>query len=232
MCTLVVLHRVHPELPVVLAANRDELFARQTEGPQILVDDPRVVGGRDVVAGGTWLGLTPSGFFVAVTNEAGAAPRPGLRSRGALVMDMLREGGTAAAESWLRAREPARYNPFNLMFGDAGGLRVAYARGGQLEVDDVPQGVHVLPNGRLDSPHFGKVAHIQGLLADPATVWAGLLGQLRGALADDLVCVRTPFYGTRSSSVIALRQGSVAVYLHADGPADEAPFEDHAWLLS
>ncbi len=232
MCTLVVLHRVHPEYPVVLAANRDELFARQTEGPQILVDAPRVVGGRDVVAGGTWLGLTPSGFFVAVTNRAGAAPQPGLLSRGALVVELLRRGETESAEAWLRAQDPARYNPFNLMYGDASGVRVAYARGEQLHTGDVPLGVHVLPNGRLDSPRFEKTAHIQSLLAEPAPNWDGLARQLKSALADDLVCVRTPFYGTRSACLVALRPGGVAFYLHADGVPGVAPFEDHTWLLS
>ncbi len=229
MCTLIVLNRVHPELPVVLAANRDELFARETEGPRILSQTPRIVGGRDVVAGGTWLGLVPHGFFVAVTNVAGALPKPGLLSRGQLVLDMLREGSPEAAEAWLRTRRPEAYNPFNLMWGDANGVQVAHARGAELELLEVPPGVHVLPNGRLDSPEVPRVARIQDLLSTSA---ADPRQQLRAALSDDAVCIRGDFYGTRSASLVGLRPGGVAFYLHADGAPDRAPFEDVSWLLN
>lgn len=229
MCTLVVLNRVHPEFPVVLAANRDELFARESEGPQVLSQVPRIVGGRDGIAGGTWLGLTPRGFFVGVTNLAGTPPRPGFLSRGQLVLDMLRHGATAAAEGWLRAQRPEAYNPFNVMWGDASGVRVAHARGPELEVVDVPPGVHVLPNDRLDAPRVPRVARAQALLSE---LNGDLDTQLAGVLSDDAVCVRGDVYGTRSASLVGLRPGGVAFYRHADGAPDEAPFEDFTWLLS
>ncbi len=232
MCTLIVLNRVHPDLPVVLAANRDELFARRAQGPRVLVDAPRVVGGRDAVAGGTWLGLTPTGFFVGVTNEAGVAPRPGLESRGQLVLDLLRRGSVGAGRAWLRTLRADAYNPFYLLFGDADGVWVAHRRGAELHLEAVPAGVHVLPNGPLNSARFPKVARVRGLLESPPRGRAALIDQLRGALSDDAVCVRGSIYGTRSASIVALRPGGVAFYLHAEGAPDFAPFEDHTCLLS
>ena len=232
MCTLVVLNRVHPTLPVVLAANRDELYARPAEGPQRLVDVPRVVGGRDPVGGGTWLGLTPSGFFVGVTNQP-AVPDPSRQSRGALVMDLLRRGSTEGAAEHLQGLPPRAFNPFNLMFGDAAEVWFAHARDdAPTTVGRVPSGLHFLPNGVLDAPHCLQVERARAHLAEPSREWEALGGQLRAVLADDQVQVRTSHYGTRSATIIALRPGGVAHYLHAEGPADVAPFEDFAWLLS
>ena len=67
MCTIVILRHVHSEWPLVLAANRDEFYGRPTQGPQLLSESPRVVGGRDVERGGTWMGTTDSGLFVGLT---------------------------------------------------------------------------------------------------------------------------------------------------------------------
>ena len=63
MCTMILLKGVHPKWPLVVAANRDEFYSRPTAGPQRLVSDPVVFGGKDLQAGGTWLGVTPRGFL-------------------------------------------------------------------------------------------------------------------------------------------------------------------------
>jgi len=76
MCLIVVGWRVHPDYPLVVAANRDEFHARASLSAAAWTDDPAVFGGRDLTAGGTWLGLRRGGRFAAVTNvrEPGKVP--------------------------------------------------------------------------------------------------------------------------------------------------------------
>ena len=83
MCSVVVLNGVRADYPVVLATNRDEFYARASSGPQRLLDAPRSVGGRDLVAHGTWAAVTEHGLFVGVTNQRTLAPPDrSKRSRG------------------------------------------------------------------------------------------------------------------------------------------------------
>lgn len=249
---------VRADCPLVLATNRDEFYARHTAGPQRLLDDPSTVGGRDLVAQGTWMGVTREGLFVGVTNhrrlETSERPAP-TRSRGELVLRALALGSIDAITRYVGALDAREYNTFNLMWGDASALLVGYARDEQPQVmiESVPDGVHVLPNDRIDSPSFVKVErakqlllpHVQAPLPeltralkavlsdrslpaledipDPPTNSVFAHGQLRELAA---LCVRTPTYGTRSSTVVMLAPGRVVQYLFADGPPDQTVFQD------
>ncbi len=255
MCTLVVLHRVHPAWPAIFAANRDEFYARPTEAPQVLIESPRVVGGRDVLAGGTWMAVNAAGFFVGLTNQAPEGAIEGARrSRGEVVLEAARAGSVTAAEAWLRALRPGACNPFNLIYGDAGRLRLLYARDHGHTFVDVPAGVHVLPNDVLDSSRFPKVNRALTLIGEPPPGEDALLACLYAVLGDSAppdpvpsapgpadvqvraalhaLCVRTPLYGTRSASVVALAPGRVARFTHAEGPPDRAPFVDLTALVT
>lgn len=257
MCTLIVIHRVVPGLPAVFAANRDEYFDRPAIGPTVLDPALGIVGGKDLVAGGTWMGLTPGGFFAGLTNQRqyGGAD-PAKRSRGEVVLETLRagaRGGVEGARAYLAALDAAAFNPFNLVFGDAGALWAAYGRQA-MAFEPVPPGVHVLPNDVLDSPAFPKVRRIQDGLRELPADWRGLRARLIAVLSDDTppavlpdepggsmpdairgamhaVKVRLPRYGSRSSSLAALVPGGVARYAFADGPPGEAAFVDHLPLL-
>jgi uncharacterized protein with NRDE domain len=248
MCLMVVLRRVHPAFPVVLAANRDEAYARPTAPPGVLW--PGVAGGRDLVAGGTWLGVRRDGFFAGLTNQRQRGADPTRRSRGEIVTGLLSAPDPVA---WLSSIDPADYNPFNALFGDAGDLRVAYGRPDGLRVDLVPDGVHALPTDVLDAPRVFKVGRSVALASAEATrPWPALADALRTVLADhvepaevpadspfppeigrrlEAICIHTPVYGTRSSTLLALAPGRVAHYLHAEGPPCTAPFADYTSLL-
>ncbi|WP_342381229.1 NRDE family protein [Myxococcus stipitatus] len=261
MCTLVILRQVHPEWPLVLAANRDEFFARPATGPQVLLESPRAVGGRDVERGGTWMGVTNEGLFVGLTNQRGgriqgSAPR----SRGEVVLKALQAGGVEAIERYLDTLSGEDFLPFNLLYGDARTLRVAYARTGQshLRREDVPPGVHVLPNDDLDTPTLPKVERARQLaLPLVHQPWPRVEAGLKALLADDqlppleqvpvspsgeafprdflqqlqALCIRTPTYGTRSSAIVALAPGRVGHYLASDTPPDQGPWRDVTALL-
>src|SRR3546814_5071478 len=111
-------HRVHPDWPLILHANRDESHARTAAPLHEWDDGSDIVAGRDLQAGGTWLGVhRPSGRNVVVTNVRGAMPDPAKESRGALVVDMLRGDGRFADPA---ADDLPRFNAFNLFAVDGG----------------------------------------------------------------------------------------------------------------
>jgi uncharacterized protein with NRDE domain len=254
MCTVLVLRRVHPTLPLVLAANRDEFYARPTRGPEVLLPSPRTIGGRDEVRSGTWMGVTDGGLFVGLTNQRTSGPADATRrSRGEVVLRALETGSVDGVERLLSTLEPAEFNPFNLLYGDAERLRVAYARPQGLTRADVPEGVHVLPNDLLDHPGIPKVSRALGLTRDLAGLeWARLSERLKAALADhalpaleeveepqqdsrftrelvrqlQALCIHTPAYGTRSSALVALQPGRVAHYLATEGAPCVSPWVD------
>lgn len=188
MCTVLILRNVHSEWPLVLAANRDEFYARPAHGPRILSEAPRAVGGQDVERGGTWMGVTHEGTVVALTNQRGArglgtAPR----SRGEVVLRALQAGSVEAIERYLGTLPAPEFLPFNLLYGDARTLRVAYARPGHPHLlhEDVPSGVHVLPNDSLDNLALPKVQRAHALAEAVAKrPWPELVTGLQAALAD------------------------------------------------
>src|SRR5579884_1622418 len=149
MCVLLLFFQVHPEVPLIVAANRDEYYARPASGPEALALSPRVVGGRDLRAGGTWMGVSERGFFAGLTNlRTLGPPEPARRSRGAIVMRALAIGSVADVESWIAAEDARAYNPFNLVFGDANALRIACAQEGDARARVTPlgPGAHVITN--------------------------------------------------------------------------------------
>ncbi len=196
MCTIVILRHIHPEWPLVLAANRDELYARPAAGPQVLSPTPRVVGGRDLERQGTWMGVTDGGFFVGLTNQRGSANLTRApRSRGEVVMRALQANGVEGVDRYLAGLNAREYNPFNLLYGDAGVLRVAYARpdSERIRQEDVPPGVHVLPNDVLDTPTLPKVARARKLAEKAARMpWPETVQTLQVAMADHLLPERAP----------------------------------------
>lgn len=237
MCTVLILSRVHPDYPVVIAANRDELYAREAKSAQVIMRDPLAVGGLDVQAGGTWMGVTAAGVLVALTNHRPTIPvRRAPRSRGEIVMRALATRTPDAIRDYVQRLDPADYDSFNLLFGDASGLSVAYGRREppSIEIEPVPDGVHVLPSDRLDCPDLPRVARaIQ--LATPVSrdSWDELRRGLIAALADHTlghplhsVCIHTEQYGTRSAMLVALEPRGVAHCEFADGPlCQNEPFD-------
>ncbi|ATB37927.1 hypothetical protein CYFUS_003352 [Cystobacter fuscus] len=263
MCTLLAFRHVHPEWPLLLAANRDERHDRPAEGPQVLVPSPRIIGGRDLERQGTWMGVTEHGFFVGLTNQRGSANL--MRSpytRGEVVLNALRAGSQEGVEDYLAGLDARRFRPFNLLYGDALRLRVAYARpdAERVRLEDVPPGVHVLSNDVLDSPALPKVPRARALAERLAhQSWPELARSLQTLLADHVLpehgpdplpeedghpelkeffrqcqalCIHTPHYGTRSSAIVALTPGRVAHYLASDVAPCQGAFRDVTALVS
>ncbi|MEJ2127347.1 MAG: NRDE family protein, partial [Woeseiaceae bacterium] len=149
MCLVVLAFRAVEDAPLVVAANRDEFHARPTRDAGWWPDMPDVLAGRDLQAGGTWLGVHRSGRFATVTNYRDAdAPRAGLESRGHLVTAFLCSGQSPLA--FLRSIDVDAYAGFNLLLSDGDTLAYLSNRGGGLQ--ELPPGIYGLSNATLDTP--------------------------------------------------------------------------------
>jgi uncharacterized protein with NRDE domain len=223
MCLILFAHRAIPGYALVLAANRDEFFARPTESANYWTDAPHVLAGRDLEKGGTWMGVTRDGRWAAVTNyRDGTRPETGSRSRGELVARYLLEGSSAASYAAAVASAGAEYHGFNLLVGDSEGLHYVSNRVARARV--LEPGIYGLSNHLLDTP-WPKVergkrqmeALLGGNAEDPTEPLLGLLADHRPADDGDLpetgvsrgwekllssVFIRAPGYGTRASSVL------------------------------
>jgi uncharacterized protein with NRDE domain len=151
MCLIAIAWQAHPEYPLVVAANRDEWRDRPAVPAQWWSDHPDMLAGRDLQAGGTWMGITRHGRFAAVTNFRDPSERRSTAlSRGSLVAEFLL--GSASPADYLAglAGRAAQYNGFNLLLGD--GRTLFYFGSREGETRAVEPGVHALSNHLLDEP--------------------------------------------------------------------------------
>lgn len=168
MCLLVALFRAREDAPLVIAANRDEQLARPAASMAVLrASGPRVLGGRDLLAGGTWLAVSENGVAAALTNVPSPTGRdPAKRSRGELPIGLAGHKTAAeAAAAFERTINPADYNPCWLLVGDRDSLFYFDLNGGPLRAIALPPGLHVLENRPL-SPVSPKARFVRGLVED------------------------------------------------------------------
>ncbi len=184
MCTLLLAWQVDPTRPLIVAANRDEFRARPTAAARFWPEAPQLLAGRDLQAGGTWLGVTREGRFAALTNvrEPGVAPLPGAPSRGRLVVEFLR--GTMAPGAYLAGLDAGAYAGFNLVVGDMDTLWHLSNRSGGPR--PLPPGVHGVSNAGLGTP-WPKVRRGRERLGELVSAGAATPEALLGLLADEVV---------------------------------------------
>lgn len=239
MCLLAILHRVVEDAPLIVAANREEAYARGGTPPRLVDSGVRFVAGTDPETGGTWLGINAFGVIVAVTNrfKSKVAARP--RSRGLLARDLL-ACRTAQEASWEAARELGKnlYAGCNVFCGDAVSAQVVHG-GDWLRMQPLPPGHHVLAAGDLNDGTNRRVAYSLSWLHERqfplAADWLAALKELCGSTGADggpPITLHGEKGGTVSSSLIALRTPLArSTYLHAQGPPDSTPYEDYSQLV-
>lgn len=221
MCLIAVAWKAHPRYPLVLLGNRDEFHGRPSVAANWWPEEPDVFGGRDLKAGGSWLGVSRSGRLAVVTNNPLRPPAADRSlSRGALVHDWLT--GTAGSDAFLAAvaRDEARYAGFSLFVGTlADGLEGLVAPAGELGARwSLPAGITALSNSPREAP-WPKVGWLQRALEDylrrpdvETDELLALAGRRMPVIepSDDSPQARarvTPFvtgsdYGTRASTLI------------------------------
>ncbi|MEO7321730.1 MAG: NRDE family protein [Burkholderiales bacterium] len=175
-------YRVHPIYPLIVAANRDEFFRRPTAAADFWSDRPDVLAGRDLEQGGTWMGVTRSGRFAALTNVRDPkSNRPTAKSRGLIVSDFLTREDAPAAFVEDLVEGCHQYNGFNVIVADHDNL--AYFNSATAQSEDLSPGIYGLSNHRLDTPWpkviRSKAALEHALRKDGAELETDLLAMLR-----------------------------------------------------
>ena len=191
MCLIVLGWKAHSRYPLVVAANRDEFHARPAAPAAFWDDRPEILAGRDLEAMGTWMGVSRSGRFAAVTNYRGAREPSAEESRGALVSRFLAGNTGAPAYMAELAGRAQRYSGFNLLACDREELWWISNRDGAPRRLD--PGYHALGNLLLDSP---DVQPIKQRIAETPPAVEALFSALTPAK------IVNPQYGTRCSTVL------------------------------
>ncbi len=164
MCLIAIAWKAHPDFPLVVAANRDEWRDRPASPAHWWVEAPGLLAGRDLQAGGTWMGVTRGRRFAAVTNFRDPSDRRSTAlSRGNLVTSFLLGHDAPGAFLARLAGTASQYNGFNLIVGDGDTLLYFGSREG--EVRAVDPGVHALSNHLLDEP-WPKVERARAALGE------------------------------------------------------------------
>jgi uncharacterized protein with NRDE domain len=251
VCLLIAVFGTVPDVPLLIAANRDELYQRSADPITVLRGaQPRILGGRDTVAGGTWLAVNEHGVVAGLTNQPASARDPAKRSRGELPLAFTAYPDAKTAVTQVCARlDPAAYNPCWMLVGDRHALfSVDLSGGHRARVEELPPGSYVLENAPLRQPS-AKQHRVAGMVAgleDQAgadEVEAGLAGVLRDhqpaagpqpagpghpARPAELsaACVHTERYGTRSAMIVSVGPAGAPRVSVAAGPPCVTPLLD------
>lgn len=242
MCLIAWNWKTHSNMPLLLLSNRDEFYARPAMPLHWWVDDdghgPAILAGKDLQGGGTWLGLSRSGRLAALTNyRSPDALRSDTPSRGEFVADFLRSDLDAPTYLQQLARRAADYNPFNLLVYDGHTLMGLESRGAKLV--PLQPGIGAVSNADFHTPwpKLTRISqrlqdHVEQQITDAPGLMPLLLDQ---SLAPDAhlphtgvplewerllsaTFIKTPEYGTRACSVLAVHSTHVTFTEHSFGP--------------
>lgn len=250
MCLILVAWQSRADYPLMLAANRDEFHARPTDPASFWRDAPKIIAGRDLTAGGTWLGVTTTGRFAAITNFRDLLPPPAdAPSRGKLVGDFLRGNESPAAFMQRVAADADRYAGFSLFAGTPAELAFFSNRSGAPRRLD--PGTYALSNAALDVP-WPKVERMRNEFArrieqrpDPEAL-LDLLNDREPAPDAELPAtglpldrerllsapfVVSPTYGTRASSVLLFDAAHRATFVERDFDPEGLPIETRSFTF-
>lgn len=237
MCLVLLAIGVVPRMPLLLLGNRDEFHGRATAPAQPWKENARVAGGRDLVAGGSWLAARSDERFAVVTNVRSGVPATAPKSRGALVADFALGDETPAAYQDRVHEDIDEFGPFNLVVGDRDDVRLLSSTGMAAALGN---GIHVVSNG-TPGVHWPKtqrlLARFEAWLSAGARDVSAALDLLHDELqpADaelpdtgvgvDLerilapVFIRGERYGTRASTLLArMDDGSTQLHERRFGP--------------
>jgi uncharacterized protein with NRDE domain len=220
MCTLAIFFNFFDGYPLLVAANRDEHYDRPALPPGLIATGPAIMAGKDLRAGGTWLGVNEHGLLVGLLNRRAnrEIPAPAhFRSRGLLCLDLLVRRSAGDAAKFL-ARHQEEYSPFTVLYADPKNAGVAFNNHRKIIVRGLDPGLHVFSSAAEFDTTSGKADRaydrFMGCAAElsPEKQSREWLGKFKTLLGDhtavnqdaprDAVCIHGPESGTVSSSII------------------------------
>jgi hypothetical protein len=240
MCILAIQYQLVPEAPILVAANREEYYDRASSVPSIQSGKPRILSGIDQQGGGTWLGVNQHGMFVGASNRRKMIPPVAPRSRGALCKDLLKSG--SAQEAMHLAMEELathRYEGVNFVIADAESGWVVHG-GDDPDVVQLEEGLSIIANRNVNDPRDERVELARRLLTlqtlDSPVKFLAVASKVfaRPATAPGRpsMVMHSKDRGTVSSTLLCLGvKPRDAIYQFADGPPNEAKYEDYSPLL-
>ena len=210
MCLVLFSRCPNDEYQLVVAANRDEFYARPSDNAKFWTDQPAILGGKDLQAGGTWLGITANGRFATVTNFRETPPEPmPPRSRGDLTSNFLTSNEPAADYLQAIDHRANEYRGFNLLLGDPDSLH--YYSNRERKIKPLQPGTYGLSNQLLDCD-WPKVVRGRNQLATMVNNGfdSEQLFQLmsdRGELDEPWSSkfIHTMEYGTRATTILTIK---------------------------
>jgi len=259
VCLLIAMFGMVPDAPLIVAANRDERLDRPAVPITVLRDSqPRILGGRDELAGGTWLAANEHGVLAGLTNQPSFTGRdPAKRSRGELPMVFASWASAAQAVHAVSATlDPASYNPCWMLVGDRESLFFIAVEGSSSpQVEQLGPGLYVLENAPL-RPQSAKAAFVTQLVtnalppsqdlaaADAVAALESVLGDHQPAISEPRTdsagrirppqlsagCVHADGYGTRSAMTVSVPAAGLPSVRVADGRPCERALADFSAL--
>jgi len=232
MCILFLAINQDSDYPLIICANRDEFHQRPTQAAHFWPDNSNLLAGKDLEAGGSWLGVNKAGYFAAITNlRTGQPPSENKKSRGDLVMLAL-QSDSLINKQWLE-QYSHQYNPFNLIYGSLHKLFCFNSASGQQTT--LSDGFHAISNASMDDVWPKMTKGERGLeslvksnqkidkdkllllLQDQTKVELGHLPntgipvEWEQLLSSIFICSEK--YGTRSSSLVLQKEDSSIEFL-------------------
>ncbi|MBP62164.1 MAG: hypothetical protein CMJ62_11650 [Planctomycetaceae bacterium] len=240
MCLLAIQYQLVPEAPVLVAANREEYYDRKSQTPTIQSGKPRVLGGVDLIAGGTWLGVNQHGLFIAACNRRKMFPPTAPLSRGVLCRELLKcSSAQEAANLAIDELAAGEYDGVNYACADARSGHVVHG-GDNLEIVDLEEGLNIIANRNLNDDHDERVQLARRLLTlqqlDSPVKFLAIASKVFARSPSPpgrpSVILRGSEKGTVSSTLISLgAKPRDAIYQYAPGPPDQYKYEDYSPLL-
>lgn len=251
MCLILFAYKTHPKYKLVIAANRDEFYRRPTAPAVFWEEDPQVLAGRDLQAGGTWMGINTSGKISLLTNYRDMSNiKPDAPSRGHLVSDFLKNKEGAAKYLAHLSSTAHRYNGFNIICGNAEELY--YYSNYSESVHQIKAGFHGLSNALMNIkwPKITKgIEKLKSILQDnqpdPLHILEALYDDITApnALLPDTgvglqfekmlspMFIKSEDYGSRSSTVLLIDYKGHAQYLERTYNVEDFSYEDRRFKL-
>jgi uncharacterized protein with NRDE domain len=219
---LALFFRMFEEYPLLLAANRDEHFDRPSAAPALIANEPKIIAGIDLRAGGTWLGVNDRGVAAGILNRrvnGEIQPANDLPSRGQLCLELLKRRSLTEARTYLESHR-LRYNPFTAVVADGHHALVSYNHEEKIIIVSLAPGLHVFSSAAQFDSRSAKADRAYSLFARSAQETgparpnsADAIASLQPVLADhssspgssdpaDAICVHRESSGTVSSSIV------------------------------